>query len=351
MAAHPTRLTTSARTILTTFALLLALPAAGQAATTFGSRLDHDPTTSGCGMLASCTLVSFINPIDPNGDPYAGGAPVDGVVTSVRLRAYATGAPTPVTLRVASIARPNPLEETTANAAATATGATVTIPVDDDGTDVPVHEFVTRMPIARGQHLGIDNTTVNAVYASSGSKFTYAFYPLLVDGQAARPSSDVTEELEIAATIEPDADRDGFGDETQDRCSTDATRQGACSDGRVTTPPLTIRGLRVSGGRITYTLGAAASVKQQVLRAVSGRKVGRRCVRPTRANAGKRHCTRFVKVGRTIVTSGKAGANAVPLPKPKGRPLAPGSYRVTVTARANGRAVSATAGFRVRARS
>ncbi len=32
----------------------------------------------------------------------------------------------------------------------------------------------------------------------------------------------------VAATLEPDADRDGFGDITQDDCPTDRTRQGAC---------------------------------------------------------------------------------------------------------------------------
>ena len=32
----------------------------------------------------------------------------------------------------------------------------------------------------------------------------------------------------VEATLEPDADRDGFGDVTQDDCPTDPTRQGAC---------------------------------------------------------------------------------------------------------------------------
>ena len=40
-------------------------------------------------------------------------------------------------------------------------------------------------------------------------------------------------QLSVAATLEPDADADGFGDETQDLCPTDATRQGDC------TPPET----------------------------------------------------------------------------------------------------------------
>jgi hypothetical protein len=34
--------------------------------------------------------------------------------------------------------------------------------------------------------------------------------------------------IDIAANVEPDSDRDGFGDETQDQCPTDATIQGPC---------------------------------------------------------------------------------------------------------------------------
>jgi hypothetical protein len=34
--------------------------------------------------------------------------------------------------------------------------------------------------------------------------------------------------LPVIATVEPDADKDGFGDETQDKCATDATTQADC---------------------------------------------------------------------------------------------------------------------------
>ena len=33
---------------------------------------------------------------------------------------------------------------------------------------------------------------------------------------------------DISAVLEPDADHDGFGDETQDQCPTNGTTQGAC---------------------------------------------------------------------------------------------------------------------------
>lgn len=327
----------------------LLLPAAGHAATTFGSRLNHDPTDSGCGMLGACTLVSYINPIDPNGDPYSGGAPSDGVITRFRIRAYATGAPAPVTFRVADVSLPDPSNRDSAVAGNAGTGPTATIPVDDDGADVPVTEVAGRVPVRQGQHLAIDNTTVSAIYASSGSKFTYVFAPPLVDGQGPRGSSAVTEELLVAATIEPDADRDGFGDETQDGCPSQAATHGACGQG-TTSPPgtLTLRALRVRSGRISYTLSTGATVKLQLAKSVGGRKLNGRCVRPTRANRQRPHCQRFVALGRAFAGPGAKGANDRALPKRHGHRLGAGSYRLTATARdAAGKRVTATTRFTI----
>ena len=81
-----TRLTIAALSVL---GALLVLPAAGQAATNFGSRLLNDPTETTCEKYGgTCTMVSFIHPAPPEGDPYSGGAPVDGVITKFRARAY-----------------------------------------------------------------------------------------------------------------------------------------------------------------------------------------------------------------------------------------------------------------------
>ena len=44
----------------------------------------------------------------------------------------------------------------------------------------------------------------------------------------------------LSADIEPDADHDGFGDETQDKCPTDATTHDACPD--KTAPTTTLSG-------------------------------------------------------------------------------------------------------------
>ncbi len=205
-----TRLTIAAVGVLGAF---LVLPAVGQGATNFGSRLNHDPTDTTCESFGTCTIVSFIHPSDPNGDPYSGGAPVDGVITKFRIRAYALEVPGQVTFRVADINLPDPNNNSSALATAKGTGPTITIQPDEAALETPITETAGRVPVAKGQHLAIDTTkSIAAVYNSNGSKFSYVFSPPLVEGTGARGSTDSANELMVAATIEPDADKDGFGD-------------------------------------------------------------------------------------------------------------------------------------------
>jgi hypothetical protein len=269
------------------------------------------------------------------------------VITKFRVRAFAVDQPGTVTLRVGDVSRPNPSDQTTAVATVTGTGPTVPIPVIPD-PETPVREFAAQLPIKQGQHLELDpSATVNAVYASSGSKFTYSFEPPLVDGQGPRGSTDVTEELLVQVTIEPDADGDGFGDETQDQCPTQAGTHGAC----VSNPPpatLAVNGLAVRTGKIAYTLSKEATVTLKLAKAKKGRKVKGRCVAQTRKNRRRRSCTRYATVLAGIAGPGAGGANTLALPKPNGRKLRKGRYRLTLTANdATGAKVTATVRFRV----
>jgi hypothetical protein len=45
-------------------------------------------------------------------------------------------------------------------------------------------------------------------------------------GAAGAPEPETL--VNISVVLEPDADHDGFGDETQDQCPTNATTQGPC---------------------------------------------------------------------------------------------------------------------------
>jgi hypothetical protein len=316
---------------LTTLALslvagLLLLPATGQAATVFGSRLNHDPTDTSCKMVGPCTIVSFIHPSEPNGDPYSGGAPVSGVITKFRVRAYAQEVPGQITFRVADINLVEPNNNSSALATATGTGPTVTIKPEEMALETPITEVSGRLPVKKGQHLAIDTTpSIAAVYNSNGSKFSYLFAPPLVDGSGARGSTEAVNELLVAATIEPDVDGDGFGDETQDQCPSQASTQGPCD----TTPPV-VKGLGVSKGVISYTLSEAATVSFLLEKKVAGRRVGGKCVKQSAKNRSHKRCARFKPIGAKFAGSGKNGANQVTLPN--GKKLRPGTYRLTMTA-------------------
>ncbi len=312
---------------------MLALPAAGQAATTFGSRLNHDPANAGeCASPpdpGTCTLVSFIHPTDPNGDPYSGGAPMNGVITKFRIRAFGEGgAAATVTFRLADISRPDPQNANNAVATVVAEGPTVTIPASN-ALDTPILDFPARVKVAQGNHLALDGTNVWATYNNSGDKFSYVFKPPLVGGQGPRGSTDATGELLVQAAIEPDADGDGFGDETQDGCPTQAVSQGACD-----TAGPGISGVSVRNRKISYTLTEAATVTFRVQKGRAGRRVNGRCRRQTALNRTRPRCTRYVSIPGSFTDAGEAGANTRRLPRRLGgRRLGPGRYRLLITAR------------------
>ncbi len=97
-----------------------------------------------------------------------------------------------------------------------------------------------RMPIERGDRLGL--------YVPDGQPggqgiCSFATLPdadfIGVPGPAGQSDpplndtrsygdSEIDRRLNAAAMVEPDADRDGFGDETQDACPTNAATQGVC---------------------------------------------------------------------------------------------------------------------------
>jgi hypothetical protein len=81
----------------------------------------------------------------------------------------------------------------------------------------------TNMPVRAGDLIGVDldegeevGIAPHATFDSESSLFT----PLLSDGKTRAPTDSGPDDFELLfnARIEPDADRDGYGDETQDRC-------------------------------------------------------------------------------------------------------------------------------------
>jgi hypothetical protein len=283
---------------------LLYAPASGHAAQTFGSLLKNSPANGPdpCVDTAPgpCTLVAYINPND-NGDPITSPAPADGVIVRFRMR---TSAAEQVTLRLATVTK----QGDTILAQAVRTGPTVTTAGTGD-----VEEFAARVVVKQGEHLALDAPAAHMVYNQGGNEFTPLYAPPLVEGQGPRgPSGDPTGELLVQAVMEPDADGDGFGDETQDGCPTQASTQGACD----TTGP-GVRSILLGGRRVRYRLSENASVTFRVQRA-------------RRTGSGRR---RFVALRGKFKDEGESGPNTRSLPKRfrKSR-LRAGTYRLVLTA-------------------
>jgi len=116
------------------------------------------------------------------------------------------------------------------------TGAANTFAVVGESAREPLHNgsntFTTRIPVQAGDHLG----------TGGGDEFAASLFCMssnpadelgAIEGDAAVGSTQtytpvIPARLALWAAVEPDADNDGFGDETQDACPQSATTQAAC---------------------------------------------------------------------------------------------------------------------------
>ena len=200
------------RAALASGALLLAFAGQAQAATTIGSDLAATAGQGLSGVEHDYTVVQRTLP----GRQLT--APIDGVIVRWRIKAGGAGAGQPVTLRVVR------------GTGAASTGVGSSQPEDVPAT-AGIYTFDTRLPIRTGDFIGID-----CCYYASGHFFATTtsgaasdyWFSRLADGETRAPTGSFAWELLVNADIEPDADRDGYGDETQDQCPTDATTQGPC---------------------------------------------------------------------------------------------------------------------------
>ena len=184
-------------------AVLLLLPAVGQAATIFGSQLKNEPTEAACDEIGPCTIVSHIFSIPPEGDEYSGGATVNGVITKIRYMAYGEGEPGQLTFRVANLSLVDP--NSNDNALATAgggVGPTVSLPTAEPASETPISEVAARLPITQGQQLAVDiSPSVAIIYNSNGDKRSFAFAPPLVEGAGQRCSNLSPNEMTVKSSI------------------------------------------------------------------------------------------------------------------------------------------------------
>jgi hypothetical protein len=198
---------------------LLSAASAG-ASVVFGSDLQNSANLSTCSsspFQISCTLaISDLGA--SNQAPGGARAPSDGVIVSWRVKVGAGASSHEARLRVIHGTKGSGGEKVTLPAAA------------------GVYSFPARVSVQAGDELGIDVLDTSefseAVVASNSGPAAIVdlWSPVLGEGEERTPTqNDVagTETL-INATLEPDADHDGYGDETQDACPTVANNGGPC---------------------------------------------------------------------------------------------------------------------------
>jgi hypothetical protein len=90
-----------------------------------------------------------------------------------------------------------------------------------------LNSFPIRMPAGTGDLIGVYLMTPGTCIASPLETLGWT---AAIGGPSMFTFSNNTA-INVSATLEPDADGDGFGDETQDGCPTDAASQAQCPSG------------------------------------------------------------------------------------------------------------------------
>ena len=211
-------------------ALLALLTAAPTQAASLGSNLEAAPDTGICRTTgstpeASCTESQLQL---SEGHAASGGllAEHHGVVTSWKV---ASGVASPATARVQL--RLRVLRGGVPNAGGS--DPYVELPLTEPG----IHQFPTRLPIERDGELGLDVAVLGSGGGVGSAPIAHAepslgemaewVPPLMAD---VRPITTYLHDTELLlrARVEPDQDRDNYGDQSQDRCPYDPRRHSPC---------------------------------------------------------------------------------------------------------------------------
>lgn len=123
-----------------------------------------------------------------------------------------------------------------------------------------MNTFPERIPVQAGDLLGVEGTgtALGAMAPAPGGNTVSATASLAFTGgmllsSLMAPASPLV--LDISAVVEPDADGDGYGDETQDLCPTDKTTQGTCNTAG---PKLTLTAATTQKTKASFSFSAVS---------------------------------------------------------------------------------------------
>ena len=198
---------------IATGALLFTAAGTGSATAAVTIGTTTTPTVTCGGPLGGST---WTQRQPPTGPAVSYVAPTDGVITSW---SFPGGAEVPRGVRLKM------LRVTTAPQYRTVGQSRLENPNVD-----MVNVYKTRVPAKAGDQIAVYHTGTSFICAfipASGSLGGIGGDPALDSLFNLSPAGGIVA-LSLAAQLELDADNDGFGDETQDLCPTNASTQGAC---------------------------------------------------------------------------------------------------------------------------
>jgi hypothetical protein len=133
-----------------------------------------------------------------------------------------------------------------------------------------VNTYLTQIPVLAGDKIGVYEGGGQCGSLGTPSD-TYAFTTVDVPANTTAPFvSDDGAKIPVAATVEPDADNDGFGDETQDKCPSDASNHGPCNDFRVAS----IKSLKGGRAKVRLNLPGAGKLAMRETAKAAGKTSG-----------------------------------------------------------------------------
>jgi hypothetical protein len=195
----------------------LALASGAQGAVTVGSDMQGGPTfyNVACGT-GPCTSV-----IRELSAPLAVTSPIDGVIVRWRFAQGNNPTAADVSLRVVHPLQSMPAVTWTG----VRTGPTQHVPAAPTSFTAD-----TRVPISVGDGIGLDYPADHGVIATAEdvAASNANFNSLLANGTTRDWDNAVGGELMLNVDVEADADHDGYGDETQDLCPSNAAFHTAC---------------------------------------------------------------------------------------------------------------------------
>jgi hypothetical protein len=193
------------------------------------------------------------------GSPLPIAAPVDGVITKWRL----TNGGSEVTAQILKVLRPTADPKTFQVVGESAFGAVVPGP----------NNFDTRLPVQAGDKFGLYGLkgAMACAFGTATDKLGFTSGNSTVGTTLTASVEHASEQIPVSVVIEPDADHDGYGDETQDNCPQNPAAHDECplaAPAVVPTAeapaPLTIQALPQVRERSANVL-VTASVKSSVV--------------------------------------------------------------------------------------